>query len=72
MALNDDTDPTVITAPPREPGPDDRVEIHAIRNADSIVLHLTRCTAESRRIDLETDGWVVEILDPAPKSAVSG
>jgi hypothetical protein len=44
-------------------GSSDEVELRAVRDGNSIVMQLTRATAEAKRTELESDGWTVEIRE---------
>lgn len=44
-------------------GSSDEVELRAVRDGNSIVMQLTRATAEAKKAELEADGWAVEIRD---------
>jgi hypothetical protein len=44
-------------------GSGDEVELRAVRDGNSIVMQLTRATAEAKRLELESEGWNVEIRE---------
>jgi hypothetical protein len=41
----------------------DEVELRAEREGNSLVMQLTRATAEAKKAELEAEGWTVEIRD---------
>jgi hypothetical protein len=41
----------------------DEVELRAEREGNSLVMQLTRATAEAKKVELEGEGWVVEIRE---------
>jgi hypothetical protein len=41
----------------------DEVELHAVRDGNSVVMQLTRATAEAKKEELESDGWTVDIRE---------
>jgi hypothetical protein len=43
--------------------PEDDVELRAVRDGNSIVMQLTRATAEAKKLELESEGWAVEIRE---------
>jgi hypothetical protein len=43
--------------------PEDDVELRAVRDGNSIVIQLTRATAEAKKLELESEGWAVEIRE---------
>jgi len=43
--------------------PDDRVELRARRDANSVVLRMTGAAAEEEAEHLKTEGWTVEIVE---------
>jgi hypothetical protein len=45
----------------------DEVELRAVRDGDSVVMQLTRATAEAKKLELESEGWTVEIREPGPR-----
>jgi hypothetical protein len=47
------------------PRPDDSVELRARRDGNSVVLRVTRAAAEAERVELEVEGWSVEIVEVA-------
>jgi hypothetical protein len=44
-------------------GPNDEVELRAERDGNSVVMQLTRATAEAKRDELEAEGWAVDIRE---------
>ncbi len=44
-------------------GSADEVELSAVRDGNSIVMQLTRATAEAKKLELESEGWTVEIRE---------
>lgn len=45
--------------------PNDEVELKAVKEGNSVVMQLTRATAEAKKVELESDGWTVEIREHA-------
>jgi hypothetical protein len=43
--------------------PNDEVELRAVRDGNSVVMQLTRVTAEAKKLELESEGWTVEIRE---------
>ena len=41
----------------------DEVELRAVRDGNSVVMQLTRATAEAKKLELEAEGWTVEIRE---------
>jgi hypothetical protein len=44
-------------------GSNDEVVLHAVKDGNTVTMSLTRATAEAKRMELETDGWTVEIRE---------
>jgi hypothetical protein len=44
-------------------GTSDEVELRAVRDGNSVVMQLTRATAEAKKAELESEGWTVEIRE---------
>jgi hypothetical protein len=42
----------------------DEVELRAVLDGNSVVMQLTRATAEAKKLELESEGWSVEIREP--------
>jgi hypothetical protein len=43
----------------------EEVELRAERDGNSVVMQLTRATAEAKKAELEAEGWTVEIRERA-------
>ncbi len=42
----------------------DEVELRAVKDGNSVVMQLTRATADAKKLELEAEGWAVEIREP--------